>query len=111
MRDLLCDTAATEREKTLAVWSMFADDDLSWRPADPRRRGRGVREQFVHQCVSEAGWFVRMLAIDLGRPALPAHETRLTFIAHYAAASVDRLDRLRAARTSCRTDHLGPWPR
>ena len=96
MHDLLCDTAATEWEKTLSVWSMFADADLPWRPADPRGRGRSVHEQFVHQCVSEDGWFMRMLGIDLGRPALPTPETRLAFIAHYAAASAARLERLRA---------------
>ena len=96
MRDLLCDTAATEREKTLAVWSMFADEDLPWRPVDPRRRGRSVHEQFVHQCLSEDGWFVRMLGIDIGRPPLPASETRGAFIAHYAAAAGERLTRLRA---------------
>lgn len=91
---MLCETAATEREKTLAVWSMFADHDLPWRPADPR--SRSVHEQLVHQCVSEDAWFVRMLGIDLGRPALPVAETRLGFITWYAASSGERLARLRA---------------
>ena len=93
MHDLLCDTAATERDKTLSLWSMFADQDLSWRPAD--QRARSVHEQFVHQCVSEDAWFTRMLGIGPFGPALPTTETRLGFIAHYAAVSGQRLAQLR----------------
>jgi len=49
----------------------------------------------VHQCMSEDGWMKNMLGIDVGMPVLPADETRLAFIEHYAAASAARLHVLR----------------
>ena len=88
MRDALVETLETERLKTLSVWSQFADGDLPWRPAP---RGRTVLEQFVHQCQSEDGWFVKMLGIDIEWPVLPAVEDRHTFLAHYAVASARRV--------------------
>ena len=39
----------------------------------------------------------RMLGIDIGLPQLPAAETRLGFLSHYAEASGRRLERLRTA--------------
>ncbi len=89
----LVDTYATERLKTLSVWSQFADGDLSFRP-EPR--ARTPLEQMVHQCVSEDGWMQRMLGIDIGLPPLPSREDRLGFLEHYAEASGRRLERLRA---------------
>jgi len=93
--DFLIDTYATERLKVLSVWSEFRDDDLAVRPKHDDARGRSVREQMVHQCVSEDTWFRAMLGIDVGAPPLPEQETRLAFMTRYAEDSGRRLDRLR----------------
>ncbi len=87
----LVDTYATERLKTLSVWSHFTDEDLAFRP-EPR--ARTPREQMVHQCVSEDTWMVRMLGIDTGLPQLPTQEARRHFLEHYAEASRRRLEQL-----------------
>jgi uncharacterized damage-inducible protein DinB len=92
--EFLTETYSTERLKTLSVWSQFRDDDLALRP-EPR--ARTPLEHMVHQCVSEDNWMTGMLGIDIGLPQLPATETRLEFMAHYAEASGRRLERLRAA--------------
>ncbi len=86
------DTYETERLKTLSVWSQFDDVDLDVR-LDPRTRS--PHEHMVHQCVSEDAWMRTMLGIDVGRPALPAQETRLAFLEHYADVSTLRLAALR----------------
>jgi uncharacterized damage-inducible protein DinB len=91
----LIDTYETERLKVLSVWSMFQDDDMPVRPHTADKRGRSVREQMIHQCVSENMWFKNMLGIDVDAPPLPAAERRLEFIARYAADSGKRLDALR----------------
>lgn len=90
----LVDTYATERLKILSVWSMFGDEDLPFRPKQDDARGRSVREQMVHQCVSEDLWFRTMLGIDAGLPPLPQEETRLAFLNRYAEASGKRLQAL-----------------
>lgn len=90
--DFLADTYDTERLKTLSVWSSFSDADLEFRPAP---RSRTPREHMVHQCVSEDGWMKNMLGVDSGLPALPAEETRLEFLRHYADVSTLRLALLR----------------
>lgn len=87
----LLDTYATERLKTLSVWSHFNDEDLGFRP-EPR--ARTPLEQMVHQCVSEDVWMRQMLGIDIGLPPLPAREDRMGFLEHYAEASERRLERL-----------------
>jgi uncharacterized damage-inducible protein DinB len=89
----LADTYETERLKTLTVWSQFRNDDLEFRP-EPR--ARSVREQMVHQCVSEDAWFTKMLGLPVSASALPAEETRLAFLDHYAVVSSQRLAGLRA---------------
>ena len=89
----LADTYETERLKTLTVWSQFRDADLEFRP-EPR--ARSVREQMVHQCLSEDAWFTKMLGLSVSVPALPADETRLAFLEHYAEVSSQRLAGLRA---------------
>jgi uncharacterized damage-inducible protein DinB len=89
--DFLVQTYATERLKTLSVWSQFADADLEFRP-EPR--ARSVREQMVHQCLSEDGWFTKMLAIAVTTAVLPDDERRIGFLATYAEASDQRLARL-----------------
>jgi uncharacterized damage-inducible protein DinB len=99
--EFLVDSYATERIKVLSVWSEFRDDDLGVRPSPDDARGRSVREQMVHQCVSEDIWFRAMLGVDVGAPPLPEREARLEFIARYAEDSGRRLDALR------RTDD--PW--
>jgi uncharacterized damage-inducible protein DinB len=92
--DFLVETYATERIKVLSVWSEFRDQDLIVRPNPGDSRGRSVREQMVHQCVSENLWFKSMLGIDVGAPPLPAQETRLEFIKRYAEDSGKRLAEL-----------------
>src|SRR5436190_20536632 len=93
--EFLIETYATERIKVLTVWSSFRDEDLSVRPHPTDPRGRSVREQMVHQCVSENLWFRDMLGVDVGAPPLPASEIRLEFLRRYAEDSARRLDALR----------------
>ena len=64
----LVDTYETERLKVLSIWSMFLDEDLPVRPHSTDPRGRSVREQMEHQCLSENAWFCNMLKIDVGAP-------------------------------------------
>jgi uncharacterized damage-inducible protein DinB len=92
----LVETYQTERLKVLSVWSMFQDADMEIRPHPTDPRGRSVREQMVHQCVSENWWFKGMLGIDVGAAPLPAEETRMGFIAQYAADSSKRLEALKS---------------
>jgi len=89
----LIDTYETERIKTLSVWSQFAEGDLEFRPAP---LARTPHEQMVHQCMSEHLWMTNMLGIAIDQPPLPASETRLDFLRHYAAATSARLSLLRA---------------
>jgi uncharacterized damage-inducible protein DinB len=89
--DFLVETYATERVKVASVWSEFRDEDLEIRPNAKDGRGRSVREQMVHQCVSEDLWFRSMLKIDVGAPPLPNPETRIEFIRRYAEDSGKRL--------------------
>jgi len=93
--EFLVDTYETERLKTLAAWSLFADAHLALRPHPVDRRGRSVREQMVHQCVSENLWFKGMLGIDVGAPPLPEREDRAGFVRRYAEDSGKRLAALR----------------
>jgi uncharacterized damage-inducible protein DinB len=94
--DFLLETYETERIKVLSVWSEFREEDLPVRPRTGDPRGRSVREQMVHQCVSENLWFMNMLGIDVGAPPLPAKETRMDFIQRYAENSQKRLAALKA---------------
>ena len=87
------ETYDTERLKTLATWSIFRDEDLRFRCAE---RARTPLEHMVHQCVSEDTWFRTMLGIELSLPTLPADESRLGFMRHYATASAQRQKRLGA---------------
>jgi uncharacterized damage-inducible protein DinB len=95
--DFLVETYATERLKTLSVWSHFKEPDLDLRPAP---KARTPREQMVHQCLSEDGWFSQVLGIDVEWPKLPAQESRMAFLEHYAEASNRRLKRLRTMPAS-----------
>jgi len=90
----LIESYGTERIKVVSVWSEFRDEDLAVRPREDDSRGRSVREQMVHQCVSEDLWFRNMLGIDVGAPPLPASETRMEFIKRYAEDSGKRLSAL-----------------
>ena len=92
--DFLVETYETERIKVLSVWSEFRDEDLPLRPKAGDPRGRSVREQMVHQCVSENLWFLNMLGIDVGAPPLPNTETRMELIQRYAEDSGKRLQAL-----------------
>ena len=90
----LVDTYRTERLKTLSVWSQVAD---AWMDRRPEPRARTPHEHMVHQCVSEDTWMRTMLGVTTTLPTLPAVETRLAFIRHYAAASAERLATLERA--------------
>lgn len=94
--EFLVETYETERMKVASVWSEFRDEEMEFRPNAKDPRGRSVREQLVHQCVSEDLWFRNMLGIEVGTPPLPAQETRLEFIKRYAEFSGRRLEALRA---------------
>src|SRR6185312_3927701 len=98
--DFLVNTYETECVKVLSVWSMFKDDELSVRPRADDPRGRSVREQMVHQCVSEDIWFRTMLSIDVAAPPLPDEESRLKFMERYAEDSTRRLSALRTKQGS-----------
>jgi len=89
--DFLIETYATERMKVLSVWTEFRDSDLEFRPRVGDPRGRSVREQMIHQCVSEDLWFRTMLKIDVAAPPLPQIEQRVEFIQRYAEDSDKRL--------------------
>jgi len=91
----LVDTFATEILKVLSVWAMARDEDLDVRPRAGDRRGRTLREQMIHQCQSEHGWFATMFAITAPGELLPGDFSRLGFLRHYAAAATFRLDALR----------------
>jgi uncharacterized damage-inducible protein DinB len=93
--DFLVETYETERVKVVSVWSEFRDEDLEFRPNAKDPRGRSVREQMIHQCVSEDLWFRNMLGIEVGAPPLPSQETRLEFMKRYAEFSGKRLEALR----------------
>src|SRR5262245_17904967 len=92
--DFLVETYATERTKVLSVWSEFHDSDLPFRPNASDTRGRSVREQMVHKCVSEDIWFRTMLGINVAAPPLPQQETRFEFVKRYAEDSGKRLAKL-----------------
>ena len=98
--DFLVETYETERVKVVSVWSEFKDEDLPVRPRSGDPRGRSVREQMVHQCVSEDLWFRTMLGIDVSAPPLPAKEDRLEFIRRYAEDSGKRLAALQGKEES-----------
>lgn len=89
--EFLVDTYATERIKVASVWTEFRDEELEFRPRADDARGRSVREQMVHQCVSEDLWFRTMLTIDVGAPPLPKEEKRNEFIRRYLEDSGKRL--------------------
>jgi len=93
--DFLVESYETERMKVVSVWSEFRDEDLTFRPNAKDARGRSVREQMVHQCVSEDLWFRNMLGIEVGAPAVPSEESRLEFMKRYAEFSGKRLQALR----------------
>ena len=95
--DFLLDTYQTERLKTLSTWAQFHDSDLAFRP-EPR--ARTPHEHMVHQCLSEDAWMAQMLDLSIDWPKLPASETRLGFLEHYAEASRLRLARLKALPSS-----------
>jgi uncharacterized damage-inducible protein DinB len=94
--EFLVETYATERVKVVGVWSEFWDEDFAVRPRVGDPRGRSVREQMVHQCVSEDLWFRNVLGIDVGAPPLPDSEKRLEFMKRYAEDSGKRLTELQS---------------
>jgi uncharacterized damage-inducible protein DinB len=93
--DFLVETYETERVKIVSTWSEFRDEDMQRRQREGDARGRSVREQMVHQCVSEDLWFRNMLGIDVSALPLPHTETRMEFMKRYAEDSEKRLAALR----------------
>ncbi len=89
--EFLVETYRTERLKTLALWRQIPDSRMRFRPD---ARARSPLEHMVHQCVSEDNWMRQMLDIAVSRGALPADETRQSFIDHYDMCSAERLDAL-----------------
>jgi uncharacterized damage-inducible protein DinB len=87
----LTEAYETEILKTLSVWSMFRDSDLTRRPNDTDARGRSALEHMIHQCMSEDGWFKKMFDIRVVESPVPERETRLDFIRAYARDSSARL--------------------
>jgi uncharacterized damage-inducible protein DinB len=83
----LVDTYRTERLKILTVWSETPDHRMNVRP---EARARTPLEQMVHQCLSEEAWMTTMLGVAITLPALPAEETKLAFLRHYATCSEER---------------------
>jgi uncharacterized damage-inducible protein DinB len=90
--EFFVETFASERLKTLGVWSGFRDDDLEFRPA---KLARSVREHMVHQCLSEDAFFTKMLGLPVTTAVLPELEVCRQFIERYLAASAERLAALR----------------
>jgi uncharacterized damage-inducible protein DinB len=86
--DFLVDIYRTERLKILSVWSQIPESRMGFRP-EPR--ARTPLEHMVHQCLSEDAWMTSMLGVTIPLAALPAQETRLSFLHHYAACSEERL--------------------
>ena len=91
--DFLADTYDTERLKTLSIWAAFSPD--TWKKR-PHQHGRSAQEQFIHQCLSENLWMIKMLEIDCG-PVLPeqGNDDFKAFFTCYANASAARLHELR----------------
>lgn len=87
----LVETYRTERLKTLALWAQIPDERMRFRP-EPR--ARSPLEHMVHQCMSEDIWMRTMLGLTGSRTALPAEESRVAFLEHYAACSGERLEAL-----------------
>ena len=87
----LLDTYETEVLKTLAIWSGFADDTMSFRPAP---KSRTVLEQMDHQIQSEGGWMEKMLGVDVG-DFQPQEKTQRGYIEKYRSDALKRLGILR----------------
>lgn len=70
----LVDTYASETNKTAAVWRLFTDADLDWRP---HPRSSTVAEILKHQLLSERRFFGEFLGRPEPRGAevLPARQT------------------------------------
>lgn len=86
--EFLIETFASERVKTLGVWSQFTDGDLEFRPAP---LARSVREHMLHQCLSEDAFFTKWLGLPVTTAVLPVEETCRQFRERYLAASGERL--------------------
>jgi hypothetical protein len=67
-------TRGTDRgSEDATTWSQFDEGDLGC--PEPRAL---AHEHMIHRCVRT--WMQLCLGIDVGRPALPASETRLAFL-------------------------------
>jgi uncharacterized damage-inducible protein DinB len=88
----LVDTYASETNKTAAVWRIFTDADLDWRP---HLRSSTVGEILKHQLLSERRFFGEFLGCPEPRAAevIPAKQTIDGF--------TRRLVELASARLAC----------
>jgi len=86
--DFLVETFRTERLKTLSLWGQVPDEQMRFRP---EVRARSPLEHMLHQCYSEHAWMEGMLGVAIGRPAIPAEETRRALMDHYGVCSMERL--------------------
>jgi uncharacterized damage-inducible protein DinB len=87
----LVDTYETEVLKTLTIWSAFADDAMTFKPAT---KSRSVLEQLHHQIQSEGNWMVKMLGVDVG-DFQPREKTKSGYIEKYREDAAKRLEMLR----------------
>ena len=91
----LLDTYESETRKTEAVWRLFDDADLNWRPDE---KSRMVREIFEHQLLSERRFFGEFLSAPEPTPAavLPAQKSAASYRERYVELALGRLPLLTA---------------
>ena len=86
--DFLVETYRTEQLKTLSLWAQVPEGQMRFRP---EARARSPLEHMIHQCLSEDTWMRTMLGITVDREPLPAEETRIALLDHYALCAAERL--------------------
>ena len=86
----LLDTYESETRKTEAVWRLFTDADLEWRPD---AKSRAVRDVFEHQLLSERRFFGEFLsaAEPLPSDVLPVLKTADAYRERYVALALGRM--------------------
>ena len=86
----LLDTYESETRKTEAVWRLFVDADLNWRPDE---KSRSVREILEHQLLSERRFFGEFLEAPEPLPAavLPAQKSAASYRERYVELALLRL--------------------
>jgi uncharacterized damage-inducible protein DinB len=87
----LIDTYASETNKTASVWSLFTEDDLTWRP---HPRSSTVHDILKHQLLSERRFFAEFIGCPEPAAAqiLPAEQSVQAFSARLVELGVARLE-------------------